>query len=167
MRMKRRELFGRVSAWAATGAVATQFQFGCLDAFAQGDTARLLGTWRLVDIRNDKGEQIRGPKPTGLLFYDGAGNMAVQIMPDWDRPKFALGKATPEQAKAAIDAYSAYFGTYSVDEQTSTVTHHRTGNINPGDMGDFVRQVEFQEPNRLILKTRGTNNQIVWERVGK
>jgi hypothetical protein len=90
--MKRRELFGRVSAWAATGAVATQFQFGCLDAFAQGDTARLLGTWRLVDIRNDKGEQIRGPKPTGLLFYDGTGNMAVQIMPDWDRPKFALGK---------------------------------------------------------------------------
>jgi hypothetical protein len=106
-------------------------------------------------------------KPTGLLFYHGAGNMAVQIMPDWDRPKFALGKATPEQAKAAIDAYSAYFGTYSVDEQTSTVTHHRTGNINPGDMADFVRQVEFQEPNRLILKTRGTNNQIVWERVGK
>ena len=159
--MNRRKLL-----WAATAMIAAQLEFDCCAAFAQGDTGkRLLGTWRLVDVRNDKGEQIRGPKPSGVLFYDAGGNMAVQIMPDWERPKFALGKATPEQAKAAIDAYSAYFGTYSVDEQTSTVTHHRTGNINPGDMGDFVRQVEFQQPNRLILKTRDTSNQIVWERL--
>jgi hypothetical protein len=166
--MNGREFWNRLPTGAAIAAVAAQFQFGCCDAFAQGDlTKRLLGTWRLIDIRNDKGEQIRGPKPTGLLFYDSAGNMAVQIMPDWERPKFALGRATPEQAKAAIDAYSAYFGTYSVDDQAATVTHRRSGNINPGDMGDFVRQVEFQEPNRLILKTRGTNNQIVWERVSQ
>lgn len=133
-------------------------------AFAQGDIARrLIGTWRLVDITNDKGEQIRGPHPSGLIIYDAAGNMAVQIQPDWERPKFSLGKSTPEQAKAALDGYSAYFGTYSVDEQTAMVTHRRTGNINPGDMGDFVRQVEFQG-DRLILRTRGTNNQIIWDR---
>jgi hypothetical protein len=73
--------------------------------------------------------------------------------------------ATPEQAKAAFEGYSAYFGTYFVDEATATVTHRRTGNINPGDMGDFVRKVEFRE-NLLILCSE-TNNTITWERVTK
>jgi hypothetical protein len=90
----------------------------------------------------------------------------VQIMPDWERPKFSLGKSTPEQGKGAIDGYTAYFGTWSVDEQTSIVTHHRTGNINPGDMGDFVREVVFND-KQLVLRTRGTNNRIIWERVGQ
>jgi hypothetical protein len=137
----------RLLAYAAVFllAVAAEPHLGFGEALAQSDAAkRLIGTWRLVDIRNDKGEQNRGPKPTGLLYYDAVGNMAVQIIPDWERPKFSFGKATPQQAKDALDGYSAYFGTYSVDEQTSTVTHHRTGNINPGDMGDFVRQFEFQ-----------------------
>jgi hypothetical protein len=67
--------------------------------------------------------------------------------------------------KAALEGYSAYFGTYFVDEQTATVTHRRTGNINPGDMGDFVRKVEFRD-NRLILRSE-TNNIITWERVSK
>jgi hypothetical protein len=61
--------------------------------------------------------------------------MSVQIMPDWAMPKFSYGKATPKQAKAALEGYPAYFG----HQQTAPVTHHRTSNINPGDMGDFVR----------------------------
>jgi len=139
-----------------------------IPAMAQGEIAkRIIGTWRLVDIRNDKGEQIRGSNPKGQIYYDTGGNMASQIMPDWERPKFGLGKSTPDQAKAAIDGYTAYFGTYTVDEQASTVTHHREGNINPGDLGYWVRQIEFREPNRLVLKTKGTNNQIIWERISK
>ena len=53
---------------------------------------------------------------------------------------------------------------FTVDEQAATVTHHRTGNINPGDMGDFVRKVEFRD-NRLILRSLDTNNLNTWERV--
>jgi hypothetical protein len=68
----------------------------------------------------------------------------------------------PEQAKAALQGYSAYFGTYSVNERTATVTHHSTGNINPGDMGDFVRHVEFRD-NLLILRSE-TNSVITWDR---
>ena len=88
-------------------------------------------------------------------------------MPDWERPKFSLSQATPEQAKAALDGYSAYFGSYAVDEQTAIVTHYRKGNVNPGDMGELVREIHFRAPNRLILKSRNTNNQIVWERASK
>ena len=57
--------------------------------------------------------------------------MSVQIQPDWERPKFSFGKSTPEQAKAALQGYTAYFGTYSVDEKTATLTHHRAGNSIP------------------------------------
>jgi hypothetical protein len=71
-------------------------------------------------------------------MYDPYGNMAVQIMPDRERPKFAVNKATPEEAQAALLGYTAYFGTYSVDPVASTVTHHRQGNINPGGIGDYV-----------------------------
>jgi hypothetical protein len=92
--------------------------------------------------------------------------MSVQIQPDWERPKFSFGKSTPEQAKAALEGYTAYFGTYLIDEQTATVTHRRTGNINPGDMGDFLRKVEFRD-NRLILRSLDTNNLNTWERVTK
>jgi hypothetical protein len=112
---------------------------------------------------NDKGNPVRGPHPTGYIHYDPSGVMSVQIQPDWERPKFSFGKSTPEQAKAALEGYSAYFGTYFVDEQAATVTHRRTGNINPGDMGDFVRKVEFRD-SRLILRSE-TNNVITWERV--
>jgi Lipocalin-like domain len=65
-----------------------------------------------------------------------------------------------------LEGYTAYFGTYLVDEQSVTVTHRRAGNINPGDMGDFVRKVEFRD-NRLILRSLDTNNLNTWERVTK
>jgi hypothetical protein len=149
---------------ALTFILASQFAG---EVRAQGDLAkRLIGTWRLVEFVDDQGRPARGPHPTGYIHYDPSGIMSVQIQPDWERPKFSFGKSTPEQAKAALEGYTAYFGTYIVDEPTATVTHRRTGNINPGDMGDFVRKVEFRD-NRLILRSRDTNNLITWERVSK
>lgn len=38
--------------------------------------------------------------------------MAVQVMPDRPRAKFAAAEPTPEEAKAALTGYSAYFGTW-------------------------------------------------------
>src|SRR5215468_9273337 len=106
---------------------------------------RFIGTWRLVSIVNAKGEKdpLRGANPRGVIMYDAYGNMAVQIMPDRGRPKFAVNQATPEEAQSALLGYTAYFGTYSVDSVANTVTHHRQGNINPGSIGDYVRRYEF------------------------
>jgi hypothetical protein len=91
---------------------------------------RFVGTWRLVSVLNSKGEidSVRGPKPTGLIIYDAHGNFSVQIMPDRERPKYALNKATPAQAQAALLGYTAYFGTYSIDTQTrpSLITDRAT-----------------------------------------
>jgi hypothetical protein len=129
---------------------------------SQGDAAkRLIGTWRLVSHSNPD----RGPRPTGLIYYDANGYMAAQIMFDRPRPKYAGTSPTPDEAKAAITGYTAYFGTYTINEQARTVTHHRTGNLNPGALGDFVRRYEFVSNDRVILSPLESKNVLTWERV--
>lgn len=133
----------------------------------RSDTAkRFIGTWRLISITSaGQEDQGRGSHPIGLIYYDGTGHMAVQIMPDRLRPKYAGTEPTPDEAKAAITGYTAYFGTYTIDEEARTVTHHRIGNINPGGLGDFVRRYEFAAGDRLILRPIESTNELTWERV--
>src|SRR5215216_813773 len=80
-----------------------------------------VGAWRLVSIEGGATPANRGSKPTGLIMYDDKGYMSVQIVPDRPRPKWT-GAPTPEQALEAIRGYSAYFGTYTIDEKAVTVT---------------------------------------------
>jgi len=127
---------------------------------------RLVGTWRLVSVtRNGKTDSIRGPHPTGVIYYDSTGHMAAQIMPDRVRPKYAGPEPTPDEAKAAITGYIAYFGAYTVDESARTVTHHCTGNLNPGSPVEFVRRYEFTSDDRLILRPVENQAELTWERV--
>lgn len=118
------------------------------------DTPRFFGTWRLVSETQ-----------TGMMIYDSLGNMAAQVMPNRVRRKYAAAQPTPDEAKDAITGYLAYFGTYSVDEQAHIITHHRKGNINPGQVGDdVVRAYVFESNDRLVLTPAGSTNTIVWER---
>jgi len=88
-----------------------------------GDTAkRFVGTWQLVSITSaGQREPNRGSNPIGLIYYDATGHMAVQIMPDRLRPKYSGTEPTPEEAKAAITGYTAYFGTYTINEQHTSI----------------------------------------------
>jgi hypothetical protein len=118
------------------------------------EAKRFIGTWRLVSDVS-----------TGVMIYDNLGNMAVQVMPMRERQKFAGAQPTPDEAKTAITGYLAYFGTYTVDGPAHTITHHRRGSLNPGQVGeDAVRQYEFAAGNRLVLSPVGTREQIIWER---
>ena len=126
----------------------------------------LIGTWRLVSMTRDgKTDPNRGPHPTGLIYYDGTGHMAVQIMPDRERPKYAGTEPTPDEAKAAITGYIAYFGTYTINEREGTITHHRMGNINPSSPIDVVRRYEFPSDDRLILRPVENQDELTWERI--
>jgi hypothetical protein len=119
------------------------------------DAKRFVGTWRIVS-----------PTQTGLMYYDAAGNMAAQVMPTRARQKFAGAQPTPDEAKDALTGYLAYFGTYTVDDGARTVTHHRKGNINPGQINDdVVRAYVFESDDRLVLTPAGSTNQIIWERM--
>ena len=123
-------------------------------ASASGDAKRFIGTWRLVSDVS-----------TGLMYYDNLGNMAAQVMPNRARPKYAGAQPTPDEAKEAITGYLAYFGTYTVDESARTITHHRRGNINPGQTrDDAVRAYEFAPGDRVVLTPAGGTNTIIWER---
>lgn len=135
-----------------------------------GDAARrIVGTWRLVSITAGGGvEPNRGAHPTGQVHYAANGCLSLQIMPDRSRPKYAGASPTPEEAKAAIIGYSAYFGRYSVDERAGTVTHHRMGNILPGGLGDLVRRFELLPGDRLVLRPvepENANQALTWERI--
>jgi hypothetical protein len=136
---------------------------------AQGDASKtFIGTWQLVSTEA-KGQfaEDEGPHPTGLIYYDGTGHMAVQIMPDRPRSKYAGKDPTPDEAKAALAGYISYFGTYTVDPKTRTVTHHRMGSINPGGAGsDVVRQFEFLSEDRLVLTpVEDATVHLTWQRL--
>lgn len=126
----------------------------------------LVGSWRLVSIDGGATPQNRGSKPTGIIFYDGFGNMAAQIQPDRPRPKWT-GVPTADQALEAIRGYTAYFGTYTIDEKAQTVTHHRQGMLD-GGVVDFVRKFTFVTPDRIVLTPVGGSGpptNLTWERV--
>jgi hypothetical protein len=125
-----------------------------------------IGTWRLVSIEGGANPATRGTKPTGIIFYDSTGHMAAQIMPDRPRPKWT-GTPTPEQALEAFRGYTAYFGTYTIDEKAATVTHHRQGMLDGGAV-DFVRSYKFAPGDRIILTPVGTTatpTHLTWERI--
>ncbi len=122
----------------------------------------LVGAWRYVGTWVDGVPRNRGPNPTGMIVYTASGHMSVQISPD--RPRTKSGKeATPEEAKAALTDYIAYFGTYTIDER-GVVTHHRTASIQPGDAAAVLRAPEFRG-ERMILRPPNSKQEIVWERI--
>jgi Lipocalin-like domain len=104
-------------------------RLGCDSASGQtaDDAARrFVGMWRLVSITTSgQVNPDRGPHPTGFIVYDRSGNMAVQIMPDRNRPKYAGAQPTPEEAKAALIGYTAYFGTYAVDVHRNALSQRQ------------------------------------------
>ena len=116
---------------------------------------RFVGSWQLISVVGGTPElkAAFGPNPTGMIYYDDTGHMGAQIMTDRDRARWELGREpTPDEAKDALDGYAAYFGTYTIDEMEQTVTHHRTGNIRQGDLGDYIRHYEFVSDDKLILR---------------
>ena len=124
---------------------------------------KLLGAWRYVGTRIDDGKWDRGANPKGMIYYGPHGEMAVQIAPDVKRRRAGL-VMTPEEAKIALTDYIAYFGTYTIDAQTGTLTHHRHDSIQPGDDGDLVRRFEL-DGDRLVLRALNSTLEVTWERI--
>ncbi len=132
------------------------------------DAKKLFGSWRLVETTSDgKVRPERGANPLGLITYHESGWMAAQIQPD--RPPVGMAGAQPsgEEAKAALHGYTAYFGSFTVDEAKKVVVHHRLGSVSPGweKTPDYVRAYEFEGPDRVVLRPVGNKNALVWERL--
>ena len=124
---------------------------------------KLFGAWRYVGTRVNGSNWDRGANPKGMIYYGPHGEMAVQIAPDVKRTR-AGAMMTPDEAFTAVKDYIAYFGTYTVDQQAGTVTHHRQDSLQPGDTGDLVRRYEFID-DRLVLRAPNSTLEVTWERI--
>ena len=124
----------------------------------------IVGTWMLVAYEDhpDGGptEYPYGPTPAGLLIYDATGHMAIQIMKT-PHPKVASGddeNVSPAEKVALFDAYTAYFGSYSVDWKTQIVTHRVEGDICDVYVGTAQKRHFELHGDRLTLSDSWTRN---------
>lgn len=144
-------------------------------AVPQGQTSlrsQLIGHWRLVSTETVREGEAQpsslGPSPVGTIVYTSDGHMQAHLTPA-TRSRVRPAEASAAGARA-LARYTAYFGRFSVDEASRTVTHRRDGTFGPGAR-DFVRTVEVNG-NRLVLTTPPTSvnaktqfARITWERL--
>lgn len=120
---------------------------------------QLIGHWTLVSLAAVNGTDIEYPMGQdieGVITYDRKERMATQIMRH-DRPRFASGdmeRGTPGELSAALMGYTAYFGTYSVDETADVVTHYVKGSLFPNWVGTEQRREIALDGGRLTLTSQ-------------
>jgi hypothetical protein len=137
----------------------------------------LVGTWRLISAegRSSDGKVTLdyGASPLGRLILDSAGRISLHLL-NSTRPRFASGdflRPTPQELKEAFEGYFGYFGKYTVDEKTGTITFHIQGAAYPNYIGTDQRRFFVLEGNRLTLRTpperaagADITYVIIWER---
>ena len=109
-------------------------------------------------LKTESGKTVYpyGKKPFGILIYTPTGYISALLM-NPDRDKFAsndLKAGTTEEIKRAYENFDAYCGTYTVDENKGTVTHHVKGAKFPNWVGtDQVRYFELKNDKLQIKAT--------------
>ena len=100
----------------------------------------IVGSWWMVEAwdMNDPGKPGKsypwGNPPLGYWVYDSAGNVSVQIsinppLPAVTDSWWVLSQTAIPQMLDSFNNYMAYFGTYTVDYTTGTVTHDVTTDV--------------------------------------
>lgn len=129
----------------------------------------------MIEIQQPDGEwgsskdSRAGSDPIGIIIYDSAGNMEVQIMgsnrPSVDHSAIISGKATLEEIQSIIHGYTAYFGTYELNEREGYVVHHRKGHLDPTQVGTGVKLFFKFKGDRLILISSTREARLIWKRL--
>jgi hypothetical protein len=98
-------------------------------AFAQQKSAKeeIVGAWTLVSVASElddgkKGEPF-GPSPKGVIIFSNDGHFSL-FQSRAEIPKIAANdraKATAEEAQSIVASSIAYYGTYSIDENTKVM----------------------------------------------
>lgn len=120
-----------------------------LSASAQTAREKLIGAWHLVriDAPGPDGKPASGPQPKGMLVYTRDGHMSVQLMYP------ALPRTLSNEY--VLKGYEASFGSYDIDENAHTVTHHVQGSITRNQLvgKDLLRKFEFTPDGHLIIRS--------------
>jgi hypothetical protein len=137
------------------------------------------GAWRLVEAfaETDSGRYPfpLGEGTIGFIMYDEQGHMSAQLM-SADRPSFSSRhpeEVALEEFKLAYQGYTSYYGTYTIDSEKSTITHHVEGSLAPSWVGgDQVRfftlvdgELHLKTPPIRVADGTKVVNTLTWRRV--
>ena len=141
-----------------TSAVAQNQPARGSDSGASLDKDRLIGAWHLASITGADGKPV-STTPTGMLIYTRDGHMSVQLM-------------YPQSAESisneyVLNGYEASFGSYDIDENSQTVTHHVQGSITRDLLvgKDLPRRFEFTADGHLLIRSTRPDEHwsVTWE----
>jgi hypothetical protein len=129
------------------------------DSAPGSDKEKLIGAWHLVSTGESgaDGQSNHGAEIKGTLIYTRDGHMSVQLM----YPESAANLANDY----VLNGYEASFGSYDVNEESHTVTHHVQGSITRGLVGkDLTRVYQFSDGHLIIRSTRPDEHwSVTWE----
>jgi Lipocalin-like domain len=141
-------------------------------------SSSLVGTWRL-ESRTDRArsgerriEPSLGEDPIALLYYDRSGHFAAQFMKRVRGGTEADAAAVGANNTRAIGGYDAYFGTYTVDDETGTVTQTLLGALARENVGHVVTRGMRVDGDTLTIAVDTTTGgepvtrTLIWTRVG-
>ena len=129
---------------------------------AHPDRDRLIGAWHMVAMEEEgpNGAVTRHTERTGMLVYSADGHVSVQVM----YPRSEAG--TTANAAYQQNGYEASFGSFDVDEQAHTVTHHVRASLVRSLIGkDLPRVMRFSPDGHLTLRAADPTEtwSVTWE----
>jgi hypothetical protein len=158
------QLWWMLSAVVALGGLsftqsATEKDAGTGSTKQGSASEKLIGAWRLVSMEEPGagGKLTRITDRKGMLIYTRDGHMSVQLM--YPKSESALSN---DYVK---DGYEASFGSYDVNEEAHTVTHHVQGSITPVLVGKDLPRVFQLSGRQLILNSTRPDEHwsVTWE----
>ena len=116
---------------------------------------RFLGFWRINYVEQGPpggdAQPAASQYAAGYIIYMPSGHMAVHLLRTEDRPEYAGGRPTGDEAISAFETYGSYAGPFIPHPTDGYVLHRRTAALSPGSAGvDAQRFYEFRD-NELIL----------------
>ena len=111
-------------------------------------------------------------QPIGRIQYEKSGRMMAIIMrpnrTSTIKPQEALSAAGCEEVREAVAGFIGYFGTFSLNASSKTVTHRVEANVVPNGINtELIRGFRF-DGDLLVLHRRsadgGQSDELVWER---
>lgn len=148
-----------VAALLVLSGVSLAQSAGSKDLVPGSDKEKLIGAWHLVSMEEPgaDGKLTHVTDRTGMLIYTRDGHMSVQLM-------YPESESTVSNDYVR-NGYEASFGSYDVNENTHTVTHHVQGSITHGLVDKDLPRVYQLSGNRLIIRSAnpGEHWSVTWE----
>ena len=131
----------------------------------------IVGSWSLLIDDAVKADGTHapnfGPNPDGLVMFGSDGRFSLIVMRS-GRAKFAANNrngGTAEENKATVTGSNAFFGTYTVDEPTKTLTFNVEGATYPNLAGTVQKRTitSLTAGDEITWTNPATKGETAWK----